>query len=140
MSPQELEKEIRGWIERFVSQYPQGAERIWRTPLVGFADANSPYLQRLPELVMPGHRLPQDYLEQATVVISYFVPFTKAHGDQNLKGEKRSGFALLGAVLSGDQPDARSAEPRAGRGDPPAGISRGGALWHRDGRNAFQAR
>lgn len=30
---------------------------------------------------------PQDYLEQATVVISYFVPFTKAHGDQNLKGE-----------------------------------------------------
>ena len=30
MSPQELEKEIRGWIERFVSQYPQGAERIWR--------------------------------------------------------------------------------------------------------------
>lgn len=87
MSPQELEKEIRGWIERFVSQYPQGAERIWRMPLVGFADANSPYLQRLPELVMPGHRLPQDYLEQATVVISYFVPFTKAHGDQNLKGE-----------------------------------------------------
>lgn len=49
MSPQELEKEIRGWIERFVSQYPQGAERIWRMPLVGFADANSPYLQRLPE-------------------------------------------------------------------------------------------
>lgn len=87
MSPQELEKEIRGWIERFVSRYPQGAERIWRMPLVGFADANSPYLQRLPELVMPGHRLPQDYLEQATVVISYFVPFTKAHGDQNLKGE-----------------------------------------------------
>lgn len=87
MSPQKLEKEIRGWIERFVSRYPQGAERIWRTPLVGFADANSPYLQRLPELVMPGHRLPQDYLEQATVVISYFVPFTKAHGDQNLKGE-----------------------------------------------------
>lgn len=87
MRPQELEKEIRGWIERFVSQYPQGAERIWRMPLVGFADANSPYLQRLPELVMPGHRLPQDYLEQATVVISYFVPFTKAHGDQNLKGE-----------------------------------------------------
>ncbi len=78
MSPQEMEKEIRGWIERFVSQYPQGAERIWRMPLVGFADANSPY--------------------------------------------------------------ARSAEPRAGRGDPPAGISRGGALWHRDGRNAFQAR
>lgn len=87
MSPQELGKEIRGWIERFVSRYPQGAERIWRTPLVGFADANSPYLQRLPELVMPGHRLPQDYLEQAMVVISYFVPFTKAHGDQNLKGE-----------------------------------------------------
>lgn len=35
MSPQELGKEIRGWIERFVSRYPQGAERIWRTPLVG---------------------------------------------------------------------------------------------------------
>ena len=36
--------------------------------------------------------------------------------------------------------DDRSAEPCAGRGDPPAGISRSGALWHRDGRNAFQAR
>lgn len=68
MSPQELEKEIRdgssGSSASTRRTRSASGGRRWRTPLVGFADANSPYLQRLPELVMPGHRLPQDYLDR----------------------------------------------------------------------------
>lgn len=87
MKSQELRNEITGFITHFIEHYTQGQESIWRTPLIGFADADSPYIQKLPEIVMPEHKLPKDFLENAKVVISYFVPFTKKHGDTNLEVE-----------------------------------------------------
>ena len=45
-------------------------------PLVGFADAMSPEIQNLTSVVSPDHLLPQDVMPEASIIISYFVPFT----------------------------------------------------------------
>ena len=78
------EKEWKTTIEELVTSYvrdyqkEKGLPDLWRTPLVGYADANDSYIQKLPEIVTDVHKLPQDFMENPKVVISYFIPFTKA--------------------------------------------------------------
>lgn len=48
----------------------------WREPLVGFADALNPGFAALKKLVHPDHDMPRDILPDASIVISYFVPFS----------------------------------------------------------------
>lgn len=58
----------------------------WQDPLLGFADANHPYVQGLRKTVHPLHQMPCDVLEDATVVIVYFLPFAKSVPMGNSKG------------------------------------------------------
>lgn len=79
MNGNELKNYIRNYIVSFVEDYPakNGMERIWRTPLVGYADVNLPFVRNLKEIVTEVHMMPEDVLENPKVVISYFIPFTK---------------------------------------------------------------
>ena len=81
-----LQKEITAFIRDFAAQYPasHGLAPMWRTPLVGFADACDPYIQNLPRLNTDRHLLPQDYMEHPTVVISVFIPFLPEIADSNI--------------------------------------------------------
>ena len=63
---------------------------LWRTPLVGVADAQDPAFLQLKEAVSPTHALPTDILPSARSVISYFVPFLPAVGESNIQGLKPS--------------------------------------------------
>ena len=58
----------------------------WQDPLLGFADANHPYVRGLRKTVHPLHQMPCDVLEDATVVIVYFLPFAKSVPMGNSKG------------------------------------------------------
>ncbi len=79
MNGREWEETIEKLVISYVKEYREekGLPNLWRTPLVGYADANDPYIQRLPELVADVHKLPQDFMKKPKVVISYFIPFTK---------------------------------------------------------------
>lgn len=68
---------ITKFIQAYVEQYPDKYQVpvLWRTPLVGFADAFDSYIRNLPELILKEHKLPQDFMEDPTAVISYFLPF-----------------------------------------------------------------
>lgn len=79
MNGREWEETIEKLVISYVKEYREekGLPNLWRTPLVGYADANDPYIQRLPELVADVHKLPQDFMKNPKVVISYFIPFTK---------------------------------------------------------------
>lgn len=100
-----LKDEIRQWVENFVAAYAKehGMEEIWRAPLVGFADVQSPYLRKLPEIVVKEHYMPEKFMDDPTVVISYFVPFSEKVGKSNAASEKagksgeESGKAVGGA-------------------------------------------
>lgn len=77
------EKKWKETIEELAISYvkdyreEKGLPDLWRTPLVGYAGAYDPYIQKLSEIVTEVHKLPQDFMENPKVVISYFIPFTK---------------------------------------------------------------
>ncbi len=49
----------------------------WGMPLVGFADAKHPFILKLKNIVSPSHEIPTDVLNDASIVIAYYIPFTK---------------------------------------------------------------
>ena len=83
-----MKQEITDYIKTFVTEYENRDEIAtnYGEPLVGFADAHHPYIQRLPELISPTHELPQNVLEEARIIIAYFVPFTKELAKSNRNG------------------------------------------------------
>lgn len=74
-----MKEKITKMIRSFVKEYEEqdNISTKWGEPLVGFADANDPYVLNLKELITPTHGLPTDVVSNASIVIAYFVPFTK---------------------------------------------------------------
>lgn len=74
-----MKEKITKLIKNFVKEYEKqdNISTKWGEPLVGFADANDPYILNFNELITPTHKLPTDVLSDASIVIAYFVPFTK---------------------------------------------------------------
>lgn len=70
---------IQSEIEHFIQNYPlpEDFSLIWEKPLTGYADAKLPYWEKLKELVHPEHDHPLEILPDATVVLSYFIPFSQ---------------------------------------------------------------
>ena len=70
-------------VQRMVADYVKHYQEenhlpnLWRTPLVGYADANDPYIQSLPQIITEVHKQPGDFMVNPRVVISYFIPFTE---------------------------------------------------------------
>ncbi|MCH4166863.1 MAG: hypothetical protein LKF74_01310 [Megasphaera sp.] len=74
-------------MQEFVLAYEQRdtIRSHWGVPLAGFADANHPDILKLREIISPHHVLPHDVLPDASVILAYFVPFTKAMALTNAK-------------------------------------------------------
>ena len=83
-------EQIRKWICDFVKEYGEREDisTKWGESLVGFADAGHPYIQNLPELIRPTHGLPQEVMEDAKIVICYYIPFTKELAATNATGNE----------------------------------------------------
>lgn len=81
-----LKERIKEIIKSSVTDGDSGHSMgtIWRTPLVGFADVDHEYIRDLPFTVLPTHRLPEDFLVAPTIIVSYFIPFTKALAATNV--------------------------------------------------------
>ena len=80
-----MKEKITKMIRNFVKEYEEKNDisTKWGESLVGFADANHPYILNLNELITPTHSLPTDVLFDASIVIAYFVPFTKELANTN---------------------------------------------------------
>lgn len=57
----------------------------YRTPLVGFADANDPLFKELKKIIGEEHYLPSDLLSNAKTVVTFFIPFDEDVVYKNLK-------------------------------------------------------
>ena len=66
-------------IRDYVKEYEKRPDisTNWGEPLVGFADAAHPDILNLREIISPSHKLPADVLASASVIIAYFIPFTR---------------------------------------------------------------
>ncbi|RLI86083.1 MAG: epoxyqueuosine reductase [Archaeoglobales archaeon] len=84
-----MEGKIKEWIKSFVRKYSElRSINFWREPVVGFADATSPF-ERLRK-VIDNHLLPEEILEGARSVVVFFIPFTKEVVESNVKGKYAS--------------------------------------------------
>lgn len=72
-----LESKTADFIENYDEQCVSLAGKLWRHPIIGYADVNHPYIQSLPDIVRSTHQLPRDVMNDASVVLCCFLPFTK---------------------------------------------------------------
>ncbi|MBP2632283.1 MAG: iron-sulfur cluster-binding protein [Firmicutes bacterium] len=81
----ELKKKTTNIIQSYVCEYQKNSDITakWGEPLVGFADANHPDVFKLKELISEQHVMPSEVLQEPTIIIAYFVPFTKELADTN---------------------------------------------------------
>lgn len=70
--------ELRELIERFLRDRvaSAGTQTVYRSPIIGFADAQDAMFSTLREVCGPQHLLPSDLLPGARGVIAFFLPFT----------------------------------------------------------------
>lgn len=85
---QKIEREIARFIKTYQARKEIATE--WGTPEVGYADAHSPYVRSLRQIISPSHGLPEEVLPDATVVLVYYIPFAKALAKSNAPGRLAS--------------------------------------------------
>lgn len=83
---------FEGFIQSCMDDYIREhcIESMWLAPIVRFADANSAEISRLKSVVTESHFMPQDFLPEATVILSYFLPFRREIAEGNAKGRLAS--------------------------------------------------
>ncbi len=83
-----MRERVKALICDYVKEY-QERETIstkWGEPLVGFADAKHPLIKEYKNIIGPNHGTPEEVLENASIVIAYFVPFTEELAKTNVTG------------------------------------------------------
>lgn len=80
---------ITNKIVEYVKNYPneKNLKNLWQEPIVGFADANGSYIKSLKEVVTPAHMMPEDFMVNPNIIISYYIPFTEETAAVNLNVE-----------------------------------------------------
>jgi epoxyqueuosine reductase QueG len=82
----------------------------YRTPLVGFADANDSFFGELKTMVNEEHYIPSDLLPNAKTVVTFFIPFDEEIVKKNLKCDttakewaygKKDAQVLIGEIIDG---------------------------------------
>lgn len=82
----ELRETVTNIIKKYIMEYEKKPEITskWGEPLVGFADANSSEIPKFREIAYAEHIMPDEVLENPTVIISYYVPFTEELAETNV--------------------------------------------------------
>ena len=85
-----MKDKIRTLICEFVKEYETREDVVtkWGELLVGFADAKRREIAEFKTLIGENHGTPEEVLEDASIVIAYYVPFTKEIAKTNDNGSK----------------------------------------------------
>lgn len=81
-----MRKQIKEWITQYILEYERHSATRWGEVQIGFADARSPEFQKLKTSVVPDHVMPEEVLRDASIVISYFLPFCREMAKTNAGG------------------------------------------------------
>jgi len=79
-----IEKSIKNYIREY--SLSQKLASAWSIPIVKFADANDPLFLKLKSIIGKTHNSPQELLEHAKTVITYFIPFDESIVLSNIGG------------------------------------------------------
>lgn len=89
---EQIAKKIEKVIDDFVNSYMEKPEikTIWKKPIVAFASAQDPMFKKLKEVANSDHFMPEDILDSAKTVITYFLPFEESIPISNMNGRNSS--------------------------------------------------
>lgn len=61
----------------FVMEYEkrETVKTSWKKPLIGYADVNHPIIRDLKSIVIDTHHLPEEVIDDAKIIVVYFIPF-----------------------------------------------------------------
>ena len=92
--------ELKSYLAERIAEIARAVEpELLRKPLVGFVSATDPIFAELRELASPTHRMPQDLLEGARTVVSFFLPFSRAVVEANEELEEMAAREWVDAYL-----------------------------------------
>lgn len=77
-----MKKVIQEFVIDFVGSWSlseplKGSSHVWGEPLIGFCSALDPSFDSLPLIASPSHVMPTDVLEDASLIMSYFLPYNE---------------------------------------------------------------
>jgi epoxyqueuosine reductase QueG len=87
-----MEEKIKSLIESYVNAYNkrEDIQSQWQKPIIKFASAKDQDFKQLKVSVDQSHLMPEDLLDHAKSVITYFLPFEKTIADSNKYGKNSS--------------------------------------------------
>lgn len=85
-----IEIEIKNFVKIYESK-PDNHTK-WGIPIVGFADAKHPYILSLKDIISTSHQMPTDVLSEASIVIAYYLPFTRELAKTNVSSGRLASF------------------------------------------------
>ncbi len=111
LRPEVTTADIQAYVAQIVSSdfrnvLPEGDNLpIWQAPLLGIAAADDPLFARFqdPEVVGPGHRLPDEWLAGAQSIISVFLPFADHITDHYAREQRYSAIEFSSGKWNGSK-------------------------------------
>lgn len=87
-----MKAKIKKLVIDFIENYKKtfNCRTDWDEPIIGFANASDPLFLDLKRIVNENHKLPNEILNQAKTIISYFIPFNHEVVLSNTKGKEAS--------------------------------------------------
>jgi epoxyqueuosine reductase QueG len=81
--------DLSQWLIHFIAAYPENYNQIaiWREAIMACAPADDRF-QRLKDITVPEHALPQDLLPGSKTVVVWFIPFKRHLQMDNTGGER----------------------------------------------------
>ena len=83
-----IESEIREYVRKYEKR--PNVHSSWKDPIIAYASADDPLFFKLRDVATPTHALPQDFIEDAKTVITYFLPFEEYIVRSNIDGRGSS--------------------------------------------------
>ncbi|MFX1594406.1 MAG: epoxyqueuosine reductase [Promethearchaeota archaeon] len=80
---------IENLFKDFIFKYKKtsNSKTQWEDPIIGFAKADDPGFLKLKKIVDKNHKLPNELLNHAKTVITYFIPFNQEIVSSNSNGK-----------------------------------------------------
>jgi epoxyqueuosine reductase QueG len=84
-------KDLKQWLIDYVTEYAEEHNQIniWQEPIMA-CSLNDNRFQRLKEITVFDHTLPQDLLPDAKTVVAWFIPFKRHIQADNIRGNRPS--------------------------------------------------
>lgn len=75
-------------LDKALEENRHNNQTQFRTPLIGYTQADNPLFEKLKTAVSPKHLLPEDLLPEAKTVAAFFLPFTEELVKENRQSDR----------------------------------------------------